>query len=121
MSTSLKDMSMKEIGGMLMSLEQFIEGFNAGEVVLLDVRFPFETELWGMKFAIEIPSNELEDRLSELPKDKVIACACPLEIRSNMVCQYLLQNGYEAKILIGGLLGLADRLRGGAANDLQPS
>lgn len=119
MDTFLKQMTMKDIGGMLVSSDQFIEYFNNNQAILLDVRFPFETELWGMKFALEIPLNELENRLKDLPKDKIIVCACPLEIRSNMVCQYLLQKGFNAKFLVGGLLGLADRLRGGAANDLK--
>lgn len=119
MENFLKQMTMKEIGGMLVSSDQFIEEFNNDKAILLDVRFPFETRLWGMKFALEIPSDELEDRLAELPADKVIVCACPLEIRSTMACQYLLQKGFQAKILTGGLLGLADRLRGGAANDLK--
>lgn len=119
MDNFLTQMTMKDIGGMLISSDQFIEYFNDNKAVLLDVRFPFETRLWGMKFALEIPSNELEGRLEELPGEKIIVCSCPLEIRSNMVCQYLLQKGFNAKILTGGLLGLADRLRGGAANDLK--
>lgn len=119
MDNFLKQMTMKDIGGMLMSADQFIEQFNERKAILLDIRFPFETQLWGMKFAIEIPLNELEDRLDELPKEKLIVCSCPQEIRSSMVCQYLLQQGFSAKILVGGLVGLADRLRGGAANDLK--
>lgn len=121
MDNFLKQMTMKNIGGMLMSADQFVEQFNDNKVVLLDVRFPFETQLWGMKFAIEIPLNELGDRLDELPAGKTIVCACPLEVRSGMACQYLLQKGFTAKILTGGLIGLADRLRGGAANDLKVS
>ncbi len=117
----LRQISMKDIGGMLMSVDQFIEAFNGRSAVLLDVRYPYETQLWGMKFAIEIPLNEIEDRLEELPRDKTIVCACPLEIRSNMVCQYLMQKGFTTKILMGGLVGLVDRLRGGAANDLKLS
>lgn len=116
-----KDMTMKDIGAMLITPDQFVEAFNDDGAVLLDVRFPVETQLWGMKFAIEIPINELEDRLDELPKDKTIVCSCPLEIRSTMVSQVLRKNGFEAKVLMGGLIALAERLRGGAANDLKVS
>lgn len=119
MDDFLKSLTLKEIGSLLVSVDQFINLFNSDEAILLDVRFPIETRLWGMHFALEIPSNELPDRLAELPKEKIIVCACPLDVRSNLTCQYLLQKGYRARILTGGLLALADRLRGGAASDLK--
>jgi len=119
MEDYLRSMTMKDIGASLISADQFVALFNGGETVLLDIRYPFETRLWGMSFAVEIPLNELPDRLAELPKEKTIVCTCPLDIRSNIACQFLLQQGFAAKILHGGLLALADRLRGGAANDLK--
>jgi len=119
MEDYLRSMTMKDIGASLISADQFVALFNGGETVLLDIRYPFETRLWGMSFAVAIPLNELPDRLAELPRDKTIVCACPLDIRSNIACQFLLQQGFAAKILVGGLLALADRLRGGAASDLK--
>jgi len=112
-------MTMKDIGASLISANQFIDLHNSGEAVLLDIRYPFETRLWGVHFALEIPLNELPDRLDELPRDRIIVCACPLDIRSNIAFQYLAQKGFRAKILVGGLVALVDRLRGGAANDLK--
>jgi len=119
MDQFLRDMTMKDIGASLISANQFVELFNTGEAVLLDIRYPFETRLWGVHFAVEIPLNELPDRLDELPRDKVIVCSCPLDIRSNIAFQYLAQKGFQAKILVGGLVALVDRLRGGAARDLK--
>lgn len=29
-----------------------------------------------MKFSLEIPLNELPDKIGELPKNKIILCAC---------------------------------------------
>ena len=47
-----------------------------GEVVLLDVREPEELEAFGTRPGyINIPVGELEQRLSELPKDKTILTA----------------------------------------------
>ena len=47
-----------------------------GDVVLLDVRDPKEIdELGGYEGAINIPLPELEKRLGELPKDKIILTA----------------------------------------------
>jgi rhodanese-related sulfurtransferase len=119
MDDFLRNMDMKKIGESLVSPDLFIELHNSGKAVLLDIRFPFETDLWGMRFGLEIPINELPDRLDELPRDKIIVCACPLDIRSNTACQYLSQKGFQARILVGGLLALTDRLRGGAARDLK--
>ena len=45
-------------------------------VVLLDVREPWELEEFGTREGyINIPLGELEDRLDELPKDKTILTA----------------------------------------------
>ncbi|MDZ7819171.1 MAG: rhodanese-like domain-containing protein [Aliarcobacter sp.] len=67
----------------------FIELFNKGEAILLDVRYPFERTVWTLPFSVNIPLNELPDRLEELPKDKIIVCACPESCRSNIAKQYL--------------------------------
>ena len=46
------------------------------DVVLLDVREPWELKLYGTrKGYINIPFGELEERLDELPKDKMILTA----------------------------------------------
>ncbi|MGB9732010.1 MULTISPECIES: rhodanese-like domain-containing protein [Calditerrivibrio] len=71
-----------------------------------------------MKFSLNIPLNELPDRINELPKDKVIISACPQDFRSNIACQFLKLNGFDAKVLVGGLLALADSLKAMAAKDL---
>jgi len=45
-------------------------------VILLDVREPWELEQYGTRAGyINIPLAELEDRLDELPKDKMILTA----------------------------------------------
>ena len=119
MDEFLRNMTMKEIGSSLVTADQFIELYNDGQTVLLDIRYPFETRLWGVHFALEIPLDKLPDRLEELPRDKIIVCACPLDIRSNIAFQYLAQKGFQARILVGGLVALVDRLRGGRANDLK--
>ena len=60
MEDFLRSMTMKDIGTSLISADQFVTQFNDGETVLLDIRYPFETRLWGMSFAVEIPLNELD-------------------------------------------------------------
>ena len=50
--------------------------FVDGNVVLLDVREPWELEEFGTREGyVNIPLGELEKRLDELPKDKTILTA----------------------------------------------
>ncbi len=82
------------------------------KAVLVDIRFKEEQALWGFDFAQKIPLNELPSRLKELPKDKIIVTACPHNDRANLARVYLLSQGYKAKYLTDGMLGLMDLLRG---------
>jgi rhodanese-related sulfurtransferase len=87
------------------------------EAVLVDIRFPEEQQAWGPSFALKIPLNELPVRLNELPKDKIIVTACPHIDRSDIAMVYLSTKGYNACYLVGGLVGLAELLRGDEARD----
>jgi len=87
------------------------------EAVLVDIRFPEEQQAWGPSFALKIPLNELPARLDELPKDKIIVTACPHIDRSDIAMVYLATKGYNACYLVGGLVGLAELLRGDEARD----
>ena len=75
---------------------------NNADTVLLDVRENIEVELGKIQGAIHIPVNDLRDRISELPKDKVIAVYCAVGIRGYIATRILKQAGYKAKNLIGG-------------------
>ena len=101
-----------------MSADAFIEAHNAGSAVLVDVRVPMETAVWGVSFGLRLPANELPERLHELPTDKTLVVACPMTDRSNMAYSYLVTKGFDVKYLQGGLLGLVDRLKGGRAKDI---
>lgn len=118
MDKILRSMMMKDVSDLKVDVNQAVELLNKKEAVLLDVRYPFETEKWGMRFAVEIPLNEIPDKKDRLPRDKIVLCACPHEFRSNIACQYLLTQSFNAKVLVGGLAALVDKLRGGAAKDL---
>lgn len=96
-------------------IDEFIASYNAGECELIDVRVPYETAVWQVNFGLRIPADQLPERLTDLPKDKLLVVACPQSDRSNMARSYLAQKGYKTKYLMGGLLGLMDALKGGAA------
>lgn len=96
----------------------FIEQWQAGACELLDVRVPAETRAWKMGFGLAIPADQIADRLDELPRDKRIVVACPLTDRSSIVRVFLAAKGFDAVYLSGGLLGLADALKGNASASL---
>ena len=87
------------------------------KAVLVDIRFPEETNAWKMGFGLFIPLNELPARFKELPKDKIIVTACPHKDRSAIAMTYLRTKGYDARYLTDGLTGLAENLRGDEAKD----
>ncbi|RTZ17290.1 CoA-disulfide reductase [Vibrio aquaticus] len=71
--------------------------------ILLDVRNPNELTNNGfIKGAINIPVDQLRQRMSELPKDKEIIIYCQVGLRGNVAYRQLVNNGYSAKNLIGG-------------------
>lgn len=96
----------------------FIEQWQAGACELLDIRVPAETRAWKMGFGLAIPADQIADRLDELPRDKRIVVACPNTDRSNILRTYLAAKGFDAVYLTGGLLGLADALKGKTSESL---
>ncbi|TFH89668.1 FAD-dependent oxidoreductase [Vibrio ouci] len=71
--------------------------------ILLDVRNPGELQSVGyLKGAINIPVDQLRQRMEELPKDKEIIIYCQVGLRGNVAYRQLVNNGYKAKNLIGG-------------------
>ncbi|QCI28566.1 rhodanese-like domain-containing protein [Caminibacter pacificus] len=109
----------KENKEMRLSIEEFIEKYNNDEAVLVDIRMPFELKVWNLPFAIHIPADELEKRIEELPKDKIIVTACPFQNRSPFAAMYLKEKGFNAKYLEKGLIALMDTLKGGEAKKLK--
>ncbi|WP_099156958.1 rhodanese-like domain-containing protein [Virgibacillus ndiopensis] len=74
--------------------------------VLVDVRVgPDEIKKEKINDALVIPLNEIQDRMEELPKEKTIVLYCwdtwcTLAAKAAVV---LLENGFDAKELYGGL------------------
>ena len=76
-----------------------------GDVVVLDVREDSElVETGTVKGAIHIPLGQLEARLGELPKDKVILTACRGGGRASRALTLLESKGFKT----AGFCGLAD-------------
>jgi NADPH-dependent 2,4-dienoyl-CoA reductase/sulfur reductase-like enzyme/rhodanese-related sulfurtransferase len=79
-----------------------IDNLTDGQV-LLDVRNPLELENGGyIEGTLNIPVDELRQRMHELPKDKEIVIYCQVGLRGNVAYRQLVNNGFKARNLIGG-------------------
>lgn len=71
--------------------------------VLIDVRTNEEILQHGqMLDAINIPVDEIRERLSEIPKDTPIIVTCQSGLRSYIAQRILMNKGYQVKSLDGG-------------------
>lgn len=71
---------------------------------LIDVRETFEFAFGHIPGSVNIPMSEFIDRLSEVPKERVVLI-CRSGGRSEEAGRYLLQNGYSEIVnLIGGTM-----------------
>lgn len=76
---------------------------NAGnEEMILDIRTREEYESGHIDGAINIPLDELRDRLSEVPKDKLIYVYCAVGLRGYTASRILMQRGYESVYNLSG-------------------
>jgi len=77
---------------------------NPNEITILDVRTKAET-VGGqiIKGSINIPLDDLRDRLDEIPKNKPVYIYCGVGLRGYLALQILIQRGFtDVKNLSGG-------------------
>lgn len=77
---------------------------EAGQGFLLDVRNPPELAVESVPGALNIPLPLLRGRLGELPRDREILVICRSAVRAYYATRILLQNGFAARNLSGGML-----------------
>ncbi len=71
--------------------------------LLLDIREPFEWNQVRIPGALHIPMNDLPARLDDLPQTVSMVVLCAHGSRSYAVAHFLLENGYTARSLTGGI------------------
>jgi NADPH-dependent 2,4-dienoyl-CoA reductase/sulfur reductase-like enzyme/rhodanese-related sulfurtransferase len=76
---------------------------------LLDVRQPVELVVESVPGAVNIPLGQLRARLGELPRDREIRVICRSAQRAYYATRILLQNGFKARNISGGMLARAMR------------
>lgn len=72
--------------------------------ILVDVRDPDEFEEGHIAGAINLPLNELRERLGELPRDRELWLYCRVGQRGYYAARLLMQHGFQVKNLPGGYL-----------------
>jgi len=103
-------------GSHIVSASAFLAKEN---IVFLDVRTSEEIKNVKLPLTtfcpvLEIPVNELPDRIAEVPKDKLVGIFCPGAIRASMMFMYLKGLGYDRiKIITGGYPALMEELKPG--------
>ena len=74
---------------------------------LLDVREPVELAVESVQGAVNIPMGQLRTRLDELPRDREIHVICRSAQRAYYATRILVQNGFNARNISGGMLSRA--------------
>jgi len=80
---------------------------SAESAFLLDVREPVEMAVERVPGAVNIPMGQLRSRLGELPRDREILVICRSAQRAYYATRILLQNGFKARNISGGMLSRA--------------
>jgi len=85
--------------------EALLEQAKRGEVIVIDVRPQVEYEAAHLPFARSMPVDELEQRLSELPRRHEIVAYCrgPFCMLSDEALKLLHAKGYKARKILDGV------------------
>lgn len=86
------------------STQELLDRLTSGGVTLLDVRSDEEYALGHLPGALNIPAQELERRLSELPPDQEVVAYCrgPYCVLSTTAADVLKTNGFRVRRLAAG-------------------
>ena len=79
------------------------EAFSDPAAFLLDVRENDEWRAGHAANAVHIPLGEVVGRVDELPRDRRIVCVCRSGNRSGRVTAWLLEQGFDAVNMRGGM------------------
>ena len=73
-----------------------------GSVMLLDARTPAEYERGHIEGFVNVPVDDLRDRLGELDPAKPVYVICQSGLRSYIACRILTQEGFDCYNFAGG-------------------
>jgi len=82
---------------------QVKEALDKGDVLLIDVREPYEWEAGRIPGAMHIEIERLASRAEEVPSDRPIVFQCRIGVRSAMAMQAFRASGWDAYHMGGGI------------------
>jgi NADPH-dependent 2,4-dienoyl-CoA reductase/sulfur reductase-like enzyme/rhodanese-related sulfurtransferase len=85
------------------------EDLDNDHVYMLDVRDPSEYKNGFVEGAVNIPLNDLRQRMQEVPRDREVWSYCLVGQRSYYAARALSQYGYKIKSLSGGYMTYTQR------------
>ena len=93
------------------SIADFKKAVEQGSAVIIDARSAAEYKGGNFKGAINIPSEEMEKRFAEVPKDKPVLIHCATGARAEMAFDILKAKKYEnVKVLKANIEFTADKV-----------
>jgi len=93
--------------------------FKSEDALFLDVRSSKECDTLSFKLVhhmpvLNIPIEEIPDRLEEIPKNKLVGIFCSSGVRATVVYVYLRLFGYEkVRIIEGGYSAISEEFKSG--------
>lgn len=75
---------------------------NNDDHFIVDVRIPEEFQLGSIQGAVNIPLDDIRERMDEIPRDKKVVLFCGIGLRAYVGCRILYQNGYEEVYNLSG-------------------
>ncbi len=91
----------RKLGKGEISVADFMKAVNGtSNQVVLDVRTPDEVGDGKFKGAMHIPLDQIEARMSELPKGKEILAHCTTGARAEMAVQAIKKAGYKSRFVV---------------------
>ena len=82
---------------------QVQQALENGDVVLIDVREPYEWDAGRITGATHIELERLASRAGDVPTDRPIVFLCRLGVRSAMAMQAFRASGWDAYNMTGGM------------------
>lgn len=79
-----------------------IDSLDRSKVQIIDTRTPAEFELGTISGAVNIPVDDIRERLNEIDKNKPVVVFCAVGLRGYIAARILMANGYNVRNLSGG-------------------
>lgn len=79
-----------------------IKNMNRADVSLIDVRTHGEFVLGTIEGAVNIPLDDLRERMNEIPKNKLVVLFCAVGLRGYLAQRILLGHGYGHVVNLSG-------------------